>query len=201
MNTNSNKSVKIKDFLYFLWFTMKISLISFGGGNSLMPIIFSYAVTKKQWISKKDFDEGLILTNLLPGPSVVQMLSLIGIKRLGVIRGVLATILGILPHLLLFLALIYALKFLPKRYLIVLNLAIFSTIIGILLGFSYIYWKNDRKSLNSAIYFTILLFSFIYSFFVPSPYNLALVPIFAVIFIYSVWFFIKKRKKKHDITN
>ncbi|QLG43275.1 chromate transporter [Mesomycoplasma hyopneumoniae] len=201
MNLNSTKTSKIKDFFIFLWFIIKISLISFGGGNALMPIIYNQVVTRKQWISKSDFDQGLILTNLLPGPSVVQMISLIAIKRLGSFLGVIVTILGILPHIFLFLLLIYVTKFLPERYFIIFNLAVFSTIIGVLLGFSYIYWKNDKKNLNSAVYFSILITSFAYCFFVPNPYNLALVPLFCVIFIYFIWFLIKKWKRKNDTNN
>ncbi|WP_308704660.1 chromate transporter [Mesomycoplasma flocculare] len=201
MHLNLTITTKIKDFFSFMWFIIKISLISFGGGNALMPIIFSQAVTKKGWISKSDFDKGLILTNLLPGPSVVQMISLIAIKKLGAFFGVLVTFLGIIPHIFLFLLVLYGASFLPKRYLIVFNLAIFSTIIGILLGFSYIYWKNGKKSLNFAVYFGILISSFAYCFFIPSPYNLSLIPLFAVIFIYLCWFLIKKWKRKNDNTN
>ncbi|MDW2911614.1 chromate transporter [Mesomycoplasma ovipneumoniae] len=201
MNTKNIKSMKIRDFLTLLWFVVKISLISFGGGNSLMPIIYSQAVVKKGWISKGDFDQGLILTNLLPGPSSLQMMALVCIKKLGPFWGVIATVLGIFPHILLFFTLFILVKNLPPRYLVTFNLAIFSTIIGILLGFCYIYWKKDKNSKNKLVYYTVLLLSFAYCLFVPSPYNLAIVPILVIIFIYSILFLFKKWKKNRDFTS
>ncbi|MBG0730922.1 chromate transporter [Mycoplasma sp. 'Moose RK'] len=202
MNWKLSKFTKINKFLDFLWFIIKISMVSFGGGNALMPIIYEQAVVKKKWITKADFDDGFIMTNLLPGPSVLQMISFIAIKKLGFLSGILVSILGLLPHVLLFSGLLFLTKFLPKNYFIVLNLAALTTIVGILLGFSYIYWKNNSKSLNFGLYFALLFFSFIYCFFVPSPYNLSLVPVFVAILVYSIWFFFKKlRKKSNDRIN
>ncbi|WP_429996442.1 chromate transporter, partial [Mycoplasmopsis bovis] len=60
-----------------LWFIIFTSFIGFGGGNALLPIFKRYSVDKYRWLSEKEFEENVILTNMLPGASVIEALSYI----------------------------------------------------------------------------------------------------------------------------
>lgn len=59
--------MKVNLFWKVFWFILKISFISFGGGNAIMPIAKRYSVEKYNWLTSAEFDEVVIMTNLLPG--------------------------------------------------------------------------------------------------------------------------------------
>lgn len=194
MNSIKTNNSKLKHFFIVLWFVVKLSLISFGGGNAMMPIAYQQAVEKKQWLEKNEFDDVVVMANLLPGPSSLQVLAYISIKELGKWLGIFACLLAFIPHVILSLLLLYLVQLIPQKYLLVANIGIISTIIGILIGFSVNYFKSSYKSLSAPIFYAILICTFCYCFFVPSPYNLSLIALLALIFIYSIYYWIKKRR-------
>ncbi len=59
----------------------KIGLLTFGGGSAATPIIHERLVKEKNWINEDEFIDIVAMANVLPGPSMVQMASLIGLKR------------------------------------------------------------------------------------------------------------------------
>ncbi len=59
----------------------KIGLLTFGGGSAATPIIHERLVKEKKWINEAEFIDIVAMANVLPGPSMVQMASLIGLKR------------------------------------------------------------------------------------------------------------------------
>ncbi|AHH45463.1 chromate transporter [Mesomycoplasma bovoculi] len=194
MNSINTKSSKIKHFFIVLWFVVKLSLISFGGGNAMMPIAYQQAVEKKKWLEKHEFDDVVVMANLLPGPSSLQMLAYISIKQLGRWLGIFACLLAFIPHVILALVLLYLVQLVPQRYLLVANIGIISTIVGVLIGFSIKYFKSNHKSLSTPLFYAILIGTFCYCFFIPSPYNLSLVALLVLIIIYSIYYWIKKRR-------
>ncbi|MGY6172200.1 chromate transporter [Candidatus Mycoplasma pogonae] len=188
--------MKKANFWNVLIFIFKCTFIGFGGGNALMPIINKYAVEKNQWITKEEFEKAFVLVNLLPGPSVVQMLSLISMKVLGKWIGLLATLIGLLPNLGFFLVIFIGINFLPKPYLLIINVTVMSSIIGIIVVFGYQYLKKTNKELNLVAWVLLFIFSFIFILFAPSPMNIASAPLLIVILTLIIFGFIKKRQQR-----
>ncbi|WLP85830.1 chromate transporter [Mycoplasma seminis] len=178
-------------------FILKVTIIGFGGGNALMPVIQREAVVKKQWLTDEEFDDIVIVTNMLPGASVIQTLSYIAISLLGKVKGTILTLLAILPHVLLAFAFLVVLtKYLPPMYLKIISVGVLVAIIAFLINFGVRYAKQAHKTMSTPLWILIFLFSAGYSLFIPAPYNLPVIAIVVVIGIYCIWYFISNKKKK-----
>ena len=177
---------KFHNFIKVLFFILKVTFLGYGGGNALMPIIRKFAVIKNEWLTDEEFDDVVISSNMIPGPSVIEALSYVSIKKLGKLWGTIATIIGILPHLIFALSIfILSTYFLPNKYLWIINVAIMPIIVSILILFIIRYIKQSRKELSLPMMIFLILFSFIFCFFIPVPYNIpAIVMIFAIFFIF-----------------
>ncbi|SJZ50611.1 chromate transporter [Mycoplasmopsis verecunda] len=177
-------------------FILKVTIIGFGGGNALMPVIQREAVGKKKWLSEEEFDDIVIVTNMLPGASVIQTLSYIAVSLLGKVKGTILTLLAIIPHVLLaFTFLVVLTKYFPPEYLKIISVGVLVAIIAFLINFGVRYAKQAHKTMSTPLWILIFLFSAGYSLFIPAPYNLPVVAIVVVIAIYSFWYLLTKKKK------
>lgn len=177
------------------WFVLKCTLVGFGGGNALMPVIKREAVDHKNWINEKDFDDLVITTNMLPGPSVIEALAFISIKVLGKWKGTLVVLLGLLPHLFIPLTLyILGTKFLPLEWLFALNIAITPVIIGMILAFAWRYIVKSKNELSWPLGLALLIFTVIFSLFVPSPWNISAFVMIGVIILVPLIGYIKDKR-------
>lgn len=166
---------------------LKITFSSFGGGNALLPNIHTIFVVQKQWINEQEFDQIVLTTNSLPGANVIQLLSYIAIKRLGLWQGMIVTFMGILPNVLLVILLYYLLDFLPRQYLLVINVSVIAAIVGLLIGFIISYFQKAYFSGIRTIYLlAISTFTFLFCFFTPSPFNLPAAIIFLAFLVLLV---------------
>lgn len=178
-------------------FIFKCTFVGFGGGNALMPIIKKEAVDKRKWLDEKEFDNLVITSNMIPGPSVVEALSYISMKQLGKVKGAIVALLAILPHIMMFMALfVVAEQFLPTKYLYVIAASVMPVIVGILIVFGWRYIKQTRKELPFWVWFSIFIFTLCFTIFIPSPANIPAIVMVAVIFCIFAFSFIKGRKDK-----
>ncbi|WP_029513011.1 chromate transporter [Mycoplasmopsis iners] len=190
---------KLKNFWIVFCFILKITLIGFGGGNALMPVIKKEAVDKKQWLTLEEFNQMVIVTNMLPGPSVIQSISYICIKHFGKIWGSILTLLAILPHIFIALGCYLLIDKLPINYLYAISVGVLGSIIGVLLAFGWSYLKQSKNKLNTPLWLILFLFTFAFCFFVPAPWNMPIV-VMVVIFIivgFVEWFLYCKSKRQN----
>ncbi|WP_127943074.1 MULTISPECIES: chromate transporter [unclassified Mycoplasma] len=192
------KLAMLREAARIAYFIFKITLLGFGGGNAMNPIIFREAVQKRKWITKVEFDRLVITTNALPGPSAVEFLVFIAMKRLGKWIGTLVTLLAMLPHVLLALV-VYILinNYVEARYMYAVNLAVMPVIVGVLLSFAWRYFKASRKELRIVPLVLTMLGTVLFGLFVPNPYNVSIFAILAVIGVVSiVQLFVRKKSAK-----
>lgn len=71
-----------------------LSLISFGGIPVVLPEIRDLVVTANAWVGEREFADFFALSQIMPGPNFIFMLSLIGWK-IGGVAGAVAATLGI----------------------------------------------------------------------------------------------------------
>ncbi|MDR0952998.1 MAG: chromate transporter [Elusimicrobiota bacterium] len=87
--------LKQKTSLFELFITFaKISVMTFGGGYAMLPLIERELVAKKHWIDQKDLLEFFAVSQITPGVIAVNAASLIGQRRRGII-GLVAATLGV----------------------------------------------------------------------------------------------------------
>lgn len=75
---------------------LKLGAMSYGG-PAIMGVMQQEIQTRRNWVSRERFVEGLALVNMLPGPLAAQLSIFLGYSRLGWLGGVLGGVCFILP--------------------------------------------------------------------------------------------------------
>ena len=92
-------------FLMLFYAFIRVGILGYGGGHSIIPFIQVEAVENYKWISMQEFTDTLAMANTLPGPIAVKMSFMVGYKTAG-LSGAMVCLLGLLlPSLLMMLAL------------------------------------------------------------------------------------------------
>lgn len=188
--------MKKNNFWNVFLFILKCTFIGFGGGNAIMPLVKRYAVEKNKWLSSKQFDDAVIASNMIPGPAVIEVLSYISIQILGKWKGILVTLLAIMPHVILTMLLFVGMTKLPIQYLFVISIGVIPAIIGVLLAFGWRYIKMSHKELSLPLWIALFLFTFVFAIFVPSPWNIVAIPMILTILIVFIYEYIRTKKNK-----
>jgi chromate transporter len=93
------------NFILLFYAFIKVGILGYGGGHSIIPFIQFEAVENYKWISMEEFTDTLAMANTLPGPIAVKMSFMVGYKTAG-LNGAMVSLLGLLlPSLLMMLAL------------------------------------------------------------------------------------------------
>lgn len=95
-------------FRLFLTF-LHIGIVGFGGLGAVLSLIERELVTKQKVLTADDVSEALTYTKLLPGSTVVQVVSYLGMRSGGWLGSTLATIAFLLPSffIMLLLSILY----------------------------------------------------------------------------------------------
>lgn len=80
--------------LEILWSFLKIGAFTFGGGYAMIPIIQHEVITRRKWLSEREFSDLLTLAQAAPGPISLNTAVFVGYKQRKYL-GSLAAILGV----------------------------------------------------------------------------------------------------------
>ncbi len=78
---------------------MKLGVLAFGGGFTLIPLIQQEVVTRLGWLTTREFIDGIALGQVTPGPIVITA-TFVGYKVAGVVGAVLSTLAVFFPSFL-----------------------------------------------------------------------------------------------------
>lgn len=84
---------------------LKIGLLSFGGPAAQIALMHKYVVDENRWLTEKQFLSALSFCMLLPGPEAMQLATYAGWRIHGVVGGLVAGLLFVVPGALVVLAL------------------------------------------------------------------------------------------------
>ena len=89
---------------------LKVGLLSFGGPAAQISLMHRIFVDEKKWLVEKQYLGALSFCMLLPGPEAMQLATYVGWRLHGVVGGLTAGLLFVLPgaFIMLLLALLYA---------------------------------------------------------------------------------------------
>lgn len=90
----------------FLTFA-KISIMTFGGGYAMLPIMKKELIEKRRWMSDKEFMDFFAISQMTPGVIAVNAASLLG-YRLRDLKGAVIATLGVVTPSVIFIYLIAA---------------------------------------------------------------------------------------------
>jgi chromate transporter len=82
------------------WIFIKISVVSFGGGYVMIPILQWDMVDHLKWLTQQQFLDGILLGFVTPGPIII-LATFVGYWLKGVIGALVATIAVFLPPILI----------------------------------------------------------------------------------------------------
>jgi chromate transporter len=91
-----------------LFYFLRLGTVGFGGPVALVGYMHRDLVERQQWVSEADYNEGLALAQLAPGPLAAQLGIYLGYVRYGVPGATAAGIAFVLPSFLMVLALGWA---------------------------------------------------------------------------------------------
>ena len=184
-------------FWKILMLFIKVSLLAFGGGNALFPMIKNYCVDKYHWISNEDIDDILVITNAIPGASAIEGMTYIAFLLLkSKWKACLVMLLSMIPHTILFFVLFYlGTTFIPIQYLKVIYAAVIPVIIILLINMSIRYIKRKNNELNFFIHWFIFVITLLFTLFVPVPWSM---PIFIIVFFVICLVIVQTIKNKRD---
>ncbi|GAA0717161.1 chromate transporter [Clostridium malenominatum] len=87
--------------MFFSFF--KIGAFTFGGGYAMIPLIEREVVDNREWITKEEFTDILVISQSFPGAMPVNSSLFIGYKLGGILGAILALMGVILPSFLIIL--------------------------------------------------------------------------------------------------
>ncbi|MBM7775345.1 chromate transporter [Actinokineospora baliensis] len=83
----------------------RIGCVGFGGPPAHIALLRDLCVTRRQWLTDDEFEDGIAVTNLLPGPASTQLAILCAWRLRGAVGAIIGGLCFIVPGLLLILAL------------------------------------------------------------------------------------------------
>lgn len=84
------------NFYHILILFSSLSLLSIGGGNSVIPEMHHKSVADYHWMTDKQFADIFAISQAAPGPSIL-IVTLVGYKAAGIPGAILATVAMMLP--------------------------------------------------------------------------------------------------------
>ena len=146
----------------------KIGLLSFGGPAAQIALMHREIVENKKWLSEDQFLNALNFCMLLPGPEAMQLATYSGWRINGILGGLIAGLLFVLPgaFLITLLAVIYAF-FGDVPLINSLFLGVKATVVVIVIQALL---KVSKKALKTHYHTSIAITAFISIFFFNLPY-------------------------------
>ena len=147
-----------------------IGLLSFGGPAAQVALMHRVLVEERKWLTEKQYLDALSFCMLLPGPEAMQLATYAGWRMHGVIGGLAAGLLFVVPGALVILALAIAYVSFGQVTVVAslfvgIKAAIVVVVIDALLRISH-------KALKTLEHWLIALLSFISIFFFALPFPL-----------------------------
>lgn len=148
----------------------RIGWLSFGGPAAQIALMHRYLVDEKQWLSERQFLNGLSFCMLLPGPEAMQLATYTGWRLHGFVGGLTAGLLFVLPgaFVVLALAAIYA----SYGNLPVIGALFMGVKAAVLIIVIEALLRVAKKALKGASHWLISGLSFVGIFFLSLPFPL-----------------------------
>lgn len=99
---------------------VKIGALGFGGGYAVIPLIQQFIVEEEAWLSMSEFTDLVSISQMTPGPIVVNSATFVGTKIHGIPGAIIATLGVVTPQLILMMILGYFL-FSQNRHFVILD--------------------------------------------------------------------------------
>lgn len=168
--TSSQASPSLLEATRVWW---KIGILSFGGPAAQISLMHREVVEENRWLSEKQFLNALSFCMLLPGPEAMQLATYAGWRLHGVLGGLIAGLLFVMPGaiVIMMLAAIYAL-YGDVPLVSALFYGVKAAVLAIVLEALV---KVSKKALHTISHWIIATFAFLALFILAIPYPLIII--------------------------
>lgn len=164
----------------------KIGAFTFGGGYAMIPLIEEEVVHKKEWLSKEEFVDVLVVSQSLPGALAVNTSIFLGYKISGILGAIASLIAVILPSFLIILVIAaFFMQFRNNYYVNAAFMGITAAVPMLVLVGALSLSKGVPKNIRSLITIVIALAALIF-------FNVHPVLVIVVSGVYGALFLRKK---------
>lgn len=155
--------MKASKSLLVLFFTMfKIALFTFGGGYAMISFFENEFVNKKNYLTKEEFLDLIVIAESTPGPIAINCATYIGYKQNKLLGALLSTIAICLPSLLIiFFISIFFTQFMAISWVAKAFKGIQICVIFLILSAGFKLLKTINKNFISIIIILIVIVSMI----------------------------------------
>ncbi|MBO6550125.1 MAG: chromate efflux transporter [Rhizobiales bacterium] len=170
---------------------LKIGLLSFGGPAAQISMMHRILVDETKWLKEKQFLNALSFCMFLPGPEAMQLATYAGWRLKGILGGLIAGLLFVLPGaiVMLGLAIIYA----YYGNLTIMNTLFLGIKAAVLIIVIEALLRVSKKALKNNESWFIAIAAFIGIFFLKLPYPL-------IVLAAALYGFFCMAKEQKDVT-
>lgn len=160
MSADMGKTLCLRSFIG-IW--LKIGLLSFGGPAAQIALMHRVLVDEKKWLSESQYLNALSFCMLLPGPEAMQLATYSGWRLKGVMGGLIAGLLFVIPGAIMILSLaIFYVHYIDLSWVQGVFLGLKAAIIAVLIQAVI---KLAQRALISSMHVVIAMTSFIAIYF------------------------------------
>lgn len=125
----------IATLLQLVWSYLKIGFFGFGGGYAMLSLIHSEVVVRNEWLTNGEFSDIIAISQMTPGPIVLNSATYIGYEVAGVLGSVVATVAVCIPALTLMMLLTrFFLKLHNNRYVQSVVVSMRPVVVGMIMS-------------------------------------------------------------------
>jgi len=152
----------LKQFLELFGIFFKIGAIIFGGGYGAIPFIQNEVCNVRNWLTAKEFIDGVALGQMTPGPVAITA-TFVGFKVMGIPGAIVATMGIFLPSFLMLMVLVHVYNRISgNKYVVSFFNGIKSAVVAILIStgfyFALLNWTPPAYAAFGIAALLILLF-------------------------------------------
>ena len=127
--------------IFFTFF--KIGIFGFGGGYSMLPLIHNEIVYVNKWLEEEDFIDIVAISQITPGPIIINSATYVGYKKAGIIGSIMATMGVIMPSIIIILIVFFAFSILKdNKYMKYAVKGLRPVTIGLMAAACYLMFDN-----------------------------------------------------------
>lgn len=170
----------------------KIGILSFGGPAAQIALMHKEVVEDRKWLSEQQFLNALSFCMLLPGPEAMQLATYAGWRLHGIVGGLIAGLLFVIPGAMVIMALaaiysIYGNVPLVAALFYGVKAAVLVIVVEALL-------RVAKRALTQKLHWVIAGFAFVGIFFFSIPY-----PLIVLMASLIGWFWGRKMEKQQIV--
>ncbi len=166
-----------------------IGMLTFGGGSAATPIIHSRLVEDKKWITNDEFIDVVAMANVLPGPSMIQMATIIGMRRTNKLGGIISAFMISAPSIIIFVVVMALLtNYVNPEMMSIVTAPIFIVIAISMAATAVKVMENNRKYVSDIKQLLLVLMTFVLIVFFNVPTVMVIIAVIVLSGLKAVMF-------------